>query len=194
MQNIRSIAVFCGSKAGANPAHGEAAARFGRNLAAAGIRLVYGGGRIGLMGIVADAVMAAGGAVTGVIPRFISEFEIAHHNISELMEVESMHERKNKMFEASDAFVILPGGLGTLDEAMEIITWKQLQLHSKPIIVANLDNYWASWERVIEDVIAGEFAHPTARDLFSVVTDVDDILAAIAEAPEPGIEVLTDHL
>ncbi|MDA0241351.1 MAG: TIGR00730 family Rossman fold protein, partial [Proteobacteria bacterium] len=133
MQNIRSIAVFCGSKAGANPAHSEAAARFGRILAAADIRLVYGGGRIGLMGIVADAVMEAGGAVTGVIPRFISEFEVAHQEISKLIEVESMHERKNKMFEVSDAFVILPGGLGTLDEAMEIITWKQLKLHSKPI-------------------------------------------------------------
>lgn len=194
MQNIRSIAVFCGSKPGVNPAHAEAAVQLGRILAENNIRLVYGGGRIGLMGIVADTVMAGGGAVTGVIPHFISEFEVANHQISELIEVESMHERKHKMFEISDAFVILPGGLGTLDEAMEIITWKQLQLHAKPIIVANIDGYWSSWERVIDDVIAGEFAHPTARNLFSVVTDVVDILQAAADAPEPGIEVLTDHL
>jgi uncharacterized protein (TIGR00730 family) len=193
LTEITTIAVFCGSKNGNQPAHAEAAIKFGDLLASQGIRLVYGGGNLGIMGIVADAVLAGGGEVIGVIPKFLSDFEVAHENLTELVTVDSMHERKNHMFRISDAFVILPGGLGTLDEALEIITWKQLRLHSKPIVVVNLDDCWTPLVGLIDSVIDGGFAHEKARELLTVVDNIDDVLGAIAAAPEPDEIVLSSH-
>lgn len=194
MTRIQSICVFCGSKMGADPAWRAQAARLGTVLAGAGIRLVYGGGRIGLMGIVADAALKGGGRVIGVIPDFLMKLEVGHASVSELEVVDSMHERKRRMFELSDGFVVLPGGLGTLDEAFEIITWKQLRQHSKPIVVMNAAGYWSPFSKMIDSIIEGGFAHPKIRELFMMVDDADGVLPALRAAPEVDEKVLTSHL
>jgi hypothetical protein len=194
MEKLDAIAVFCGSREGADPAYAQAARQLGAEMAARGIGLVFGGGRIGLMGIIADAVLKGGGHVTGVIPEFLDQMEVSHDGVSELIKVASMHERKNTMFARADAFVILPGGLGTLDECMEIITWKQLRQHSKPIVVLDVAGYWRGLMALVDDVIDAGFAHPKARQLFTSVTSVEDVFAAINEAPEPDPIVLDSHL
>jgi len=194
MEKLDAIAVFCGSREGADPAYAQAARQLGAEMAGRGIGLVFGGGRIGLMGIIADAVLKGGGHVTGVIPEFLDQMEVSHDGVSELIKVASMHERKNTMFARADAFVILPGGLGTLDECMEIITWKQLRQHSKPIVVLDVAGYWRGLMALVDDVIDAGFAHPKARQLFTSVTSVEDVFAAINEAPEPDPIVLDSHL
>jgi hypothetical protein len=163
-------------------------------MAERGIGLVFGGGRIGIMGEIADHVLTSGGTVTGVIPHFLNDLEVAHQGVTELITVESMHERKHIMFTKSDAFVILPGGLGTLDECMEIITWKQLQVHDRPIVILDVDGYWKSLKVLFDDIVKGGFAHPKALDLFTIVDSVDGVFDAIADAPEPDPIVLESHL
>lgn len=152
-------------------------------MAEAGVRLVYGGGSIGLMGVVADAVLSGGGHVVGVIPDFLLKYEVGHRQLSELITTDSMQERKRQMFEMSDAFVVLPGGLGTLDEAFEYITWKQLRLHRAPIVVLDVDGYWEPFHRLVEAVVAAGFADPAAGALYRVVTAAEDVLPALDEAP-----------
>ena len=176
---MRAVAVFCGSRNGSDPAFAQAADALGRGLAARGIRLVYGGGGIGIMGIVARATLGSGGEVTGVIPRFLMEIELSHPDLSELVVVDDMHTRKRVMFERSDAFVVLPGGLGTLDEAMEIITWRQLARHDKPVIALNVSGYWEALRAVVDNVVRHGFADPDAARLFSVVETVEDLFSAI---------------
>ncbi len=194
MADIASLCVFCGSKVGANPAYENEARQLGVLLAQRGVRLVYGGGRIGLMGVVADSVMECGGDIVGVIPDFLMELEIGNANAGKLIVTESMHSRKAKMFELSDAAVILPGGVGTMDEAFEIMTWKQLRQHEKPIIVVNVNGYWDAFLALIETIIEGGFAHPKIRDLVSVVKNSDEVFEALANSPLPNHEVLTSHL
>ena len=138
MPRIESVAVFCGASQGDLPIYREAAVDLGTGLARHGIRLVYGGGRVGLMGAVADATLAGGGTVVGVIPQFLTEWEVAHEGVTELLVTSSMHTRKQRMFELSDAFVTLAGGLGTMDETFEILTWRQLGLHDKPIFISDV--------------------------------------------------------
>lgn len=163
-------------------------------MADRGVRLVYGGGRIGLMGVVADAVAAGGGVVIGVIPEFLLRLEIGNDQAGELIVTDSMHIRKAKMFEMSDAVVVLPGGIGTMDETIEVMTWKQLRQHDKPIVVMNVDGYWDSFLGLVDSIIDGGFAHPKIRELISVVDRADDVFEALANAPEPDREVLTSHL
>ena len=194
MTAISSLCLFCGSKTGADPAYGEAASRLGRTVAERGVRLIYGGGGIGLMGVAVAAALDVGGEVIGVIPDFLMQYEVGKPDISELIVVDSMHDRKRTMFEKSDAFVILPGGLGTLDEFFEVITWKQLQLHAKPVVVVDVGGYWGPMKELISHLVSGGFAHPAIAELFTVVGDVDQVFDALASAPEPKIEVLTDHL
>ena len=194
MSDIKSVAVYCGSKLGAKRVYAEAARELGAQMAARGIRLVFGGGHIGLMGEVANQVLAAGGQVTGIIPHFLNDLEVGHKNVTELITVESMHERKHLMFTKSDAFVILPGGLGTLDECMEIITWKQLQIHTRPIVILDVDGYWRSLKKLFQDLVAGDFAYPKALELFSVVDNVDGVFDAIFAAAKPDPIVLESHL
>jgi len=194
MSKISSVCVFCGSRSGTDPAHAEAARRLGRMIAERGLELVYGGGDIGLMSIVARAALDAGGHVTGVIPRFIMEFEVGNPGITELILVESMHERKRIMFERADSFVTLPGGLGTLDETIEIVTWKQLQQHKKPIVVVDVNGYWKPLRDLVQAVVEGGYGHHGIADLFSVVEGVEQVLDALTQAPEASIEVLTSHL
>ena len=187
MATIASVCVYCGSSLGVNPRHGEAARRLGTQLASHGIRLVYGGGRIGLMGQVADAVLAGGGEVIGVIPEHLQVLEKGHHGVTDLRVVASMHERKNLMFELSDAFVILPGGFGTLDEAFEMLTWRQLQLHDKPILFLNIDGYWTPFGELVDQVIAEGFARDSSRRLFAVVDRVEDVIPTLLRQPAPAI-------
>ena len=166
---IRSVCVFCGATAGDDPAFAEAAKDLGAGLAEAGLTLVFGGGNKGLMGLVASAALAGGGRTVGAIPRFLAEIEIAHHESSELHIVDSMHARKQKMFDLSDAFVALPGGLGTLDEAVEMIAWGQLGRHDKPVILINTHDYWAPLVRVIDQIVSHRFAHRDIHGIFRVV-------------------------
>jgi uncharacterized protein (TIGR00730 family) len=180
MPDIHAVAVFCGSRTGNDPAYRAAAQMLGHGLAEAGIRLVYGGGRIGLMGVMADAALAAGGTVLGVIPEFLTRREVAHEGITELVTTASMHSRKQRMFEAADAFVSLPGGLGTLDETIEIITWRQLGLHTKPILICDVAGSAAPFLAAIEAVIAADFAAPGARELYEVVDSVPAALQRLA--------------
>jgi uncharacterized protein (TIGR00730 family) len=172
MPDIHSVAVFCGSHAGHAPAFRAAAEEFGRALATAGMRLIYGGGRVGLMGAMADAALAARGTVIGVIPEFLMRSEIAHEGIAELIVTDSMHSRKRRMFELADSFVSFPGGLGTFDETIEILTWRQLKLHDKPILICDIAGAAAPLLALLDAAIAAGFARAAVRDLFEVVTGV----------------------
>jgi len=187
MASIASVGVYCGSSLGTNPRYAEAARLLGAELAGHRIRLVYGGGRIGLMGQVADAALAGGGQVIGVIPEHLQVQEKGHHGVTELRVVASMHERKNLMFELSDAFVILPGGFGTLDEAFEMLTWRQLHLHDKPILFLNIEGYWTPFGKLVDQFIAEGFAREGSRRLFAMVSAVEDVIPALLRQPAPAI-------
>lgn len=193
MSRIHSVAVFCGSQRGNNPAFAKAAETLGRGLAEAGIRLVYGGGRIGLMGTIADAVLAGGGEVVGVIPEFLMRREVAHAGVTELITTDSMHSRKQRMFLLSDAFVSMPGGLGTLDETVEIITWRQLGLHHKPVLLCNVASSAEPLLVAIDAAIAHGFAPPQSRALFEVLDGVPaliDRLRHLSVQPDAGAQRL----
>lgn len=194
MARISSLCVYCGSADAVPLPHKQAAVRLGRTLAEAGISLVYGGGRVGLMGIMADAALEAGGRVIGVIPRHLVEAEVGHGSVSELHIVSSMHERKQKMFELSDAFAILPGGLGTLDEMFEMLTWRQLRLHDKSIVIVDEGGYWRPLLALIDAIEADGYAKNTKGRLVTVVDNVDALLSALARAPEPVLPAATRKL
>jgi len=185
MQNIRSLCVYCGSSGAVEAQYREAANALGAHLARAGIALVYGGGRIGLMGLLADAALAARGKVTGIIPSHLCAAEVAHRGVTELLVVDSMHERKRLMAERADAFAILPGGIGTLDEMFEILSWKQLGLHNRPILLADIGGYWVPLRALLDDIVTKGFARPEARELLLVVPTVAALMAALEVAAEP---------
>mgnify|MGYP005636849749 FL=1 len=168
---LKSICVYCGSSDNGPAAHRDLARDLGRQMVANGIQLVYGGGRIGVMGAVANAVLDDGGTVTGVIPDFLMQREHGHHDITNLEVVTSMHERKARMAELSDAFIVLPGGLGTLEELFEIMTWRQLGLHDKPIVVINPDGHWDRLHGLIDDLVAAGYARPENAGLVHFVAD-----------------------
>jgi uncharacterized protein (TIGR00730 family) len=180
MVEIKTVAVFCGAQAGDDPAYRQAAEALGRGLAEAGMSLVFGGGRIGLMGAIADAALAAGGRVIGVIPKFLTEWEVAHEGVADMTVTDSMHTRKRRMFDIADAFVTLPGGLGTMDETIEIITWRQLKLHDKPILFCDVKGSAGALVAAIEDAIAHGFAKPEVRRLYEVVDGVPATLRRLA--------------
>jgi uncharacterized protein (TIGR00730 family) len=192
MTAIHSVAVFCGSNSGSDPAFAAAARALGRGLAEAGLRLVYGGGRVGLMGAVADAALEAGGEILGVIPEFLTRREVAHTGV-ELTVTDSMHSRKQRMFSEADVFVSLPGGLGTLDETIEIITWRQLGLHDKPVVLCDVAGSTAPLRAAIEAAIGLGFAPARVRDLFLVVDGVAPLLEHLRALPRGGA-VAADRL
>ena len=194
MSDISSICVFCGSRAGADPVYQDAARELGRMMAARGIRLVYGGGHIGLMGVIGDAVLDAGGEVTGIIPDFLKRREVGRDDLTELIVTDSMHSRKQRMFELADAFVSLPGGLGTLDETIEVETWKQLGLHDKPIVILNAGGYWNALSDLLASVVKGGFAYGDMPALWSVVDTPEQVFDAIAAAGDPGPSVASSRL
>ena len=177
MEKIQSIAVYCGARLGNNLAYRLVAEELGRELALRKIRLVYGGGGTGVMGTLSDSVLDNGGQVTGVIPRFLDSHEIAHAGLTELIKVDSMHIRKQTMFDRADAFIILPGGIGTLDEFFEIITWKQLKQHNKPVILVNVSGCWDSINTLIEDLVKNDFLHSNISEIFSMVDNISDVFS-----------------
>ena len=185
----RTLCVYCGSSNRVPDSHKQAAQRFGCRLAAAGCRLVYGGGRVGLMGIVADAMIQGGAEVIGIIPEFLHDFEVGHTGVTRLEVVDSMHTRKRRMAELADAFVVLPGGLGTLDEMFEIVTWRQLGLHQKPVVLVNQDGYWSGLLAMIDDMCATGYLRQEHLGLISVVDDVDAVLPALELAGQPELNV-----
>jgi uncharacterized protein (TIGR00730 family) len=189
-----SLCVYCGSGLGVDSRHREAARDLGRLLAQRRIRLIYGGARIGLMGTLADAALAAGGEVVGIIPGHLDKTELGHRGATELIVVDSMHRRKYMMFELSDAFAMLPGGLGTLDETFEMLTWRKLGLHDKPIFLVDIAGYWQSLLALVDHVIAQGFAAPTDRDLYKVVSTVEDLVAAAESAPRPRLAAQPERL
>jgi len=189
-----SLCVYCASGIGLDSRHVEAARELGRAMAAERIRLVYGGARIGLMGALADAVLGAGGEVVGIIPSHLDKVEVGHRGASELIVVDSMHQRKQLMFEMSDAFAVLPGGFGTLDETFEILTWRKLALHDKPVLLVDIAGFWRPLLTLIDHVIGQGFAHPADRDLYRVVSTVAQLLAALKQAPAPQLPDQPDRL
>ncbi|MBB3276985.1 MULTISPECIES: TIGR00730 family Rossman fold protein [Pseudoxanthomonas] len=161
---MRSICVYCGSNAGSKPLYAERAVALGDRIAREGLQLVYGGGNVGLMGIVADAVLAGGGEVVGVIPEQLVNWEVAHKGVTRLEVVANMHERKKRMFDLSDAFVALPGGFGTLDEMFEMLTWRQLGIGDKPCAFLDVDGFYAPLMGMIDRMVEERFLHPDQRE------------------------------
>jgi len=179
---VRNICVYCGSNIGTNPAYAAAARTLGRAMAKAGIGLVYGGGGLGLMGELARAVLAGGGRVTGIIPAFLSERERMLRDVDELIVVEDMHQRKKLMFDKSDAFVALPGGIGTLEELVEQLTWAQLGRHKKPIVLADIDGFWEPLRALFRHMSEEAFIRPDMAVQPIIVTRAEDVLPAIQAA------------
>jgi len=175
-----TVAVFCGSSFGHDPVFREAAVALGDGLARAGMCLVYGGGRIGLMGALADAALAAGGEVLGVVPDFLRTTEIAHSALTRLEVTDSMHARKRRMFKLSDVFVSFPGGIGTLDETIEILTWRQLGLHAKPILICDVAGAAMPLLAAIDGAITRGFAKRSLRYRYEVIEDVPALLVRLA--------------
>jgi uncharacterized protein (TIGR00730 family) len=183
MKKIRCLCVYCGSSGAVAASYREAASELGACLAAAGIELVYGGGRVGLMGLLADAATTAGGKVTGIIPQRLLDAEVAHRSVTELVVVDSMHDRKRLMAEKADAFAILPGGIGTLDELFEMLSWKQLELHDKPILLVDIGGYWAPLRALLDHIVVNGFARGQTRGLLHVVPSVSALMTALSEEP-----------
>ena len=176
----RSVCVFCGSAPGARASYTRAAEEMGRALAQRGITLVYGGGKLGLMGIIADAALNAGGRVVGVIPRMLIERECAHPGLTTQHVVTTMHERKTLMAELSDAFVGLPGGMGTFDELVEIVTWAQLGLHAKPVVLANIDGYFNPMYGMLDYAVQERFVTPESRARWRNAESIERVTQILA--------------
>ena len=168
--------------------------RLGQLIAEAGATLVFGGGRAGLMGALADGALAANGEVIGVIPEFLKDLEHGHSGVTDLEVVDSMHNRKQRMFDLADSFVVLPGGVGTLDETLEMITWKQLQRHDKPIVIVDLDAYWQPLDALVAAAVEHGFANPPTRALYTLVPTVDDVIDTLRHEPPSMIHTDTAQL
>ncbi|MEI9406165.1 TIGR00730 family Rossman fold protein [Mesorhizobium argentiipisi] len=203
MNTIRSVCVYCGSSPGRDEAYIKAGHILGRSLAKSGLRLIYGGGTKGIMGAVAEGALKAGGKVTGIIPRFLinkEATETALDKLDELLITDNMHERKHSMFEKSDAFVALPGGIGTVEEIVEIMTWGQLGHHRKPIVFANVKGFWDPMLTLIEHMSEEGFIHTAHRVKPLVVNDPEAIVAAImvagssVDAPTEGVQSVIDKM
>jgi len=176
---IGSVCVYCGSGSGTNPRYADAARTLGRAMAQEGIRLIYGGGGNGLMGEVARSVMAHGGAVTGIIPESLVAVEKPFADLNELVVTRDLHERKMLMFKRSDAFVALPGGIGTLEELVEQLTWVQLAHHSKPVVIANVEDYWRPFLRLLEQMRAQQFIRDGLDPAYHLVDRAEDVVPVL---------------
>jgi uncharacterized protein (TIGR00730 family) len=188
MKTLNSLCLFCGSSPGNNPEYSTAAAHFGRTLAQQNIRLIYGGGSVGLMGVAADACLASGGEVIGVIPRMLMEKEVGHNGVSKMHVVETMHERKALMTDLSDGFIALPGGYGTLDELFESLTWLQLAYHVKPIGLLNVNGFYDGLIQFLNHARDERFLRDLHRDSLQIDTDLVALIEKLrhAEAPDTG--------
>jgi len=175
----RSVAVFCGARMGAREDFAQVASRLGKKLGEAGHRLVYGGGHVGLMGLIADATLSAGGEVTGVIPSLLMDKEVGHRQLTDLRVVSSMHERKALMENLSDIFVTLPGGFGTMDELNEIITWRQLGIHKKPIVILNHQGFYDYFLNFIQQAIRDGFISQEHMNEIHICTTVEEVMMKV---------------
>ncbi|WP_457151876.1 LOG family protein [Mesorhizobium sp. P5_C1] len=203
MNTIRSVCVYCGSSPGRDETYAKAGHLLGRSIARSGLRLIYGGGTKGIMGAVAEGALRAGGKVTGIIPRFLinkEATETALDRLDELVITDNMHERKHRMFEKSDAFVALPGGIGTVEEIVEVMTWGQLGHHRKPIVFANVGGFWDPMLALLDHMAAEGFIHTAQRVKPLVVNDPEAIVAAImvagssVDAPTEGMQSVIDKM
>ncbi len=183
MAEVSSICVYCGSRYGQQQGYRDTAVALGQEIARRGLQLIFGGGHVGLMGAAADAALAAGGEVIGVIPKHLQKREVGHQGLTKMHVVDTMHSRKQLMFELADAFVALPGGIGTLDETFEIISWRQLRLHDKPLVILDDGGYWQPMAALLEAVVAGGFADPGIADYYAIAKDVDAVFELLAAAP-----------
>lgn len=190
---LHTVCVFCASSAGVDPCHTEGARAFGEVLARSGRRVVYGGGNTGLMGALAEGVLSARGEIVGVMPRHLVEREVAHHGLTRLETVASMHERKARLAEMADAFVALPGGLGTLEEFTEIWTWGQLGLHRKPYGILNVAGYYTPLLAFLDHALAQGFVRPEHRAMVHVAEDPAALLDAMEHAPPPALPKYLDR-
>ena len=185
MSTVGSLTVFVGSSPGSSPVYADAARALGEHLGRVGTTLVYGGAKVGLMGVVADAALAAGGDVVGVIPSSLVEREIAHDGLTELHVVKTMHERKQLMADLGDAFVALPGGVGTLEELVEVWTWQQLGLHAKPVALLDVDDYWTPLLALVERMVSAGFLSAAAQRALVVADNPEQLLALVQDASAP---------
>ncbi len=185
MAVLKNLCCYCGSSNSVDPSYFEIAADLGHQAAKRGVGIVYGGGGVGLMGAVANGAMAEDGRVIGIIPEHIEKWELGLKDITEYLVVENMHVRKSLMFERSDAFCALPGGIGTLEEAFEALTWRQLGIHDKPILFLNHKGFWNPLLALFEHMLAERFMKPPLDSLFSVAGTVEEVFALIEAAPEP---------
>ncbi|MBL4601960.1 MAG: TIGR00730 family Rossman fold protein [Emcibacteraceae bacterium] len=188
MTKINSLCIYCGSRSSNNKNFQILAKRMGEILAKNNIKLIYGGGNVGLMGIIATSTLKNGGEVHGIIPSHLHETEVAHEHLTKLTIVDNMHQRKRMMFDQSDAFIVLPGSIGTLDETIEAITWKQLKLHDKPIILLNSENYWEPFIDLLKNIISYDFMTDDTLKLFNVVNSAEEVLPLLEKLPEPKID------
>ena len=193
MNTLSSLCLFCGASPGTNPAYRDAAIEFGDTLAKRNIRLVYGGGSVGLMGVAADACLAAGGQVTGVIPRMLMEKEVGHKGVTKMHVVETMHERKALMTELSDGFVALPGGYGTLDELFESLTWLQLAYHTKPIGLYNVNGFFDALISFLDHARDERFLRDLHRDSLQVSANLDSLIGKLENATAPDTSKWLDR-
>ena len=201
MAELQSICVYCGSNNGVDPDYAVAAKELGHAMAEAGIRLVYGGGSVGLMGILARTVLQSGGQVTGIIPQFLKDREVMLREVSDLVVTNDMHERKRIMFERSDAFVALPGGIGTLEEVVEMMTWAQLDRHAKPILIANINGFWdplvalfrhMTDEGFLNKAFLGSHVDLPVRFIDTVGAIIPTLRATLSGVPQPALSA-TGH-
>jgi len=190
--SLRSVCVFCGSSVGRSPVYRDAAEQVGRLLASRGMRLVYGGGNVGLMGVLADSALNAGAVVIGVIPKSLEAREVAHHGITELRIVESMHERKAMMVELSDEFITLPGAMGSMDETFEIMTWSQLGIHTKAFGLLNVAGYYDALLAQLDHFVVEGFVKPEHREMLIVRNHAESLLDALAVAKPRVVEKWLD--
>jgi uncharacterized protein (TIGR00730 family) len=185
---MKTVCVFCGSSTGNNSKYSAAAKHLGQLLAERKLTLVYGGGNIGLMGEIANSVLAHQGKAIGVIPRFLVEKELVHERLSEVKIVDSMHERKAMMAELADGFIALPGGFGTLEETVEVLTWAQLGLHRKPVGLLNVDRYFNFLYEFFEHMVKEAFLHPEYKDMILIKDDAAEMLDSLVKYPLPDID------
>jgi len=183
MSEKKFICVFCGSSGRVDQAYRDAATKFGTLLGERGYNLVYGGGRVGLMGLTADAALAAGASVTGVIPKFLEDYEVGHQGLNELIITDNMHDRKRIMYEKADAFVVLPGGLGTMDETFEVVTWTQLGLSRKPVVLLNVNGFWDPLVGLVDHLVTTGFARPENRNIIQVANTIEEVFPVLTSAP-----------
>lgn len=185
---MKSVAVFCGSSSGTKQIFSDSAFQLGAKLASKEIQVVYGGAKIGLMGLVADGALKSGGKVIGVLPSFLQTVEVAHENLSQMFVVETMHERKTKMNELSDGIIALPGGFGTMEEFFEILTWGQLGLHSKPMGLLNIDGFYDPLIDQFDVMVKNDLLKPINREMILVSSDIDDLIVQMKTYKAPLVE------